>query len=179
MHAVSRFANQRAFAQCATALCALAIIYAFTPVTHHHVRLDGNDLRGIAHVLDGDTLTISGVRIRLAGIDAPELAQQCHRTNGHRLQAGRMARAALQRLVAGRQVRCHWHHRDQYDRVLATCWVGGRNINRTMVSDGTAWAFLTYTSRYAKEEQSARKSRLGVWSADCMRARRYRHQLAG
>ena len=32
---------------------------------------------GIANVIDGDTIIISGVKIRLHGIDAPEIKQLC------------------------------------------------------------------------------------------------------
>jgi endonuclease YncB( thermonuclease family) len=35
------------------------------------------DVTGLATVIDGDTLVIAGERIRLEGIDAPELHQDC------------------------------------------------------------------------------------------------------
>ena len=39
------------------------------------------DITGSAYVIDGDTIDISDVRIRLNGIDAPEIEQAC-RTKG-------------------------------------------------------------------------------------------------
>ena len=39
------------------------------------------DITGTAYVIDGDTIDISDVRIRLNGIDTPEIEQTCI-TNG-------------------------------------------------------------------------------------------------
>jgi len=55
---------------------------------------------GAFHAADGDSLAIGGERMRLKGIDAPELVQSCER-NGRPWACGREARDALQRLVAG------------------------------------------------------------------------------
>ena len=43
------------------------------------------EITGIAEVVDGDTIKISGKRIRLAGIDAPESSQKCDKTGRWKL----------------------------------------------------------------------------------------------
>ena len=47
------------------------------------------EIAGTATVVDGDTVKIRGIRIRLHGIDAPESKQQCRRANGERWRCGR------------------------------------------------------------------------------------------
>ena len=49
---------------------------------------------GTAHVVDGDSLRLHDVDIRLEGIDAPELHQSCERA-GQTYPCGDAARAAL------------------------------------------------------------------------------------
>jgi len=61
--------------------------------------------------------------VRLADFNAPELNSQ----------AGRAARAALERIAMGRQVQCtvgggRSSRVVSYDRVIATCRIGGRRI---------------------------------------------------
>lgn len=48
-------------------------LIASTRVSTEILVVDVVELRGRAWVIDGDTIDISGTRIRLAGIDAPEL----------------------------------------------------------------------------------------------------------
>jgi endonuclease YncB( thermonuclease family) len=53
------------------------------------------DLVGTARVIDGDTIAIAGVRIRLWGIDAPERDQTCRGQNGYIYECGRDSAAVL------------------------------------------------------------------------------------
>ncbi|MEQ9571373.1 MAG: thermonuclease family protein, partial [Nitratireductor sp.] len=61
--------------------------------------------QGLASVGDGDSLTLAGRRIRLVGIDAPELQQSCRR-DGADYACGRTARETLRALVGQRAVVC-------------------------------------------------------------------------
>lgn len=61
----------------------------------------GQDISGRASVIDGDTIEVRGVRIRLHGIDAPENGQTCRR-NGKPWLCGSASAFALDGLVAGR-----------------------------------------------------------------------------
>lgn len=116
-------------------------------------------LRGTARVADGDSLVLDGRRVRLQGIDAPELAQTCLRDGAAR-PCGREARAALARLVAGHAVTCESRRRDRYGRLLATCLAGGVELNRAMVEAGWAVSYGDYRAAEAAARQAGR----GLWA---------------
>ena len=85
----------------------------------------------MVRVIDGDTIDIAGVRVRLEGIDAPEAGQTLQAPPGSAGgPAARAATAALTRLVDGRAVTCEPRGRDKYDRTLAVCFVGGQRHQR-------------------------------------------------
>jgi len=132
------------------------------------------DLSGLARVVDGDTINVAGRRVRLEGIDAPELAQVCKGGDAKRWRAGHAARRKLDRLIAGQRVTCRAHGNDDYGRVLATCFAGKTNLNAAMVRQGYAWAFVKYAQTYTRQELAARRSRLGVWQSDCQTAWAFR-----
>src|SRR5690242_9808754 len=62
-------------------------------------------LAGPANGLDEDSIAIGGERVRLWGIDAPDLGQTCTRA-GKPWACGRDVAQALDRLVSGKTVRC-------------------------------------------------------------------------
>ena len=112
----------------------------------------GRSLEGRAQVTDGDTIRIGEARIRIKGIDAPEMEQRCSRA-GRTYACGETARRALIDLVSGETVRCRAAGRDRYQRILARCTVNGRDIGARMVEDG--WA-VSYGRDYDPEETRAR-----------------------
>lgn len=133
-------------------------------------------VRGPARVVDGDTLDVAGQRVRLEGIDAPEIRQTCP-TAGHANRtwpAGRVAAQALAQLVRDRAVTCRQIGRDDYGRMLGRCHAGGTDLNAALIRRGLAWAFVKYSKTFAGDERVARKARLGVWSSACMPAWEYR-----
>jgi endonuclease YncB( thermonuclease family) len=123
-------------------------------------------IRGAAHVVDGDTISIGEARIRLEGIDAPEAGQTCKRKWVGSWSCGSAATAALSRLVAGRVVACEPRGLDKYGRTLAVCFADGRDVNAQMVRQGHAWAFVKYSQSYVKEEALARAEGLGIWQGE-------------
>ena len=117
---------------------------------------------GPATVVDGDTLDVAGVRIRLWGIDAPESRQVCS-VAGQDYPCGGRATAHLRVLVGDRPVSCEPRATDRYGRTVALCRVDGRDLGAAMVRDGWAVAFVRYAMDYVPQEQEARSARRGLW----------------
>lgn len=124
-----------------------------------------DDISGRAVVSDGDTITLAGERIRIYGIDAPELGQTCRNAAGAVYDCGRLAQAELQR-IARSEISCDAVETDQYDRTVAICYAGGVDVGAAMVSSGWARAYLSYSLRYAAEETRARAAKRGMWASE-------------
>ena len=114
---------------------------------------------GMAKAADGDSLRLQGDRIRLLGIDAPELDQVCWTADGAEWPCGRAARAELARLVAAGPVDCQPEGTDKYGRTLARCDVAGADLGAAMVGAGLALS----TGGYGAAERQAKSDRLGLW----------------
>ncbi len=108
--------------------------------------------------IDGDTLVAGREKLRLAGIDAPEIEQLCDSRAG-KWPCGRRARGALRSLTKLPDFRCRTHGIDKYDRWLVTCFAGNQNINELLVEQG--WA-VDYGG-YGTAEKQARVARKGIW----------------
>ncbi len=112
-------------------------------------------------VNDGDTVTCLDttgrrVKVRLVGIDAPELDQP----------HGRGSRAALLAKLAGGVVRVEGAAHDQHGRLLGTLHLDDRDLNREMVAEGWAWAFTGFAEDddLVAAESAARRQRRGIWA---------------
>ncbi|MCV6547942.1 MAG: thermonuclease family protein [Cohaesibacter sp.] len=116
-------------------------------------------------VVDGDTIKIDGVTYRLNGIDAPEHGQKCKKPSGKTWPFGKRATTALGDMVAGSDIRCEGSQADGYGRTIATCYKAGIDLNRQMVLEGWAWAFLKYSQVYAEEQKAAQSAGIGIWQA--------------
>jgi endonuclease YncB( thermonuclease family) len=115
----------------------------------------------VVGVQDGDTLTVldesnTQHTIRLASIDAPELGQPY----------GDGAKQALSRLVFGKMVEVEPETTDRYGRTVAVVTAEGTNVNRRLVREGAAWAYLKYLRDPAliDIQSDARASRRGLWA---------------
>ena len=133
---------------------------------------NGRALEGRAHVTDGDTIRLGDVRIRLKGIDAPEMKQRCSRA-GRPYACGETSRQALIDLVSGETVRCRATGRDRYQRILARCTVDGSDIGTRLVEEG--WA-VSYGRDYEREEARARSRSAGLWAGEFARPQDWRRQ---
>jgi len=144
--------------------------------------LNGNSLKaegnitGNVIIIDGDTLKINGIHIRLHGIDAPEIGQSCWR-NDVEYQCGMDAKLYLQQLVNNHSVVCKPLKKDQYGRDIAKC-VNYKNIdiNAMMVSSGNAIAYLYYSQDYASYQAEARKKKRGIWAGHFIEPYYYRKE---
>ncbi len=115
--------------------------------------------------VDGDTLeTPDGKRLRIQGIDTPELDQPCRNDSGE-YPCGRVAKRAMQGLLNGADVRCEVLGFDIYGRVLGICRnAAGRDLGATMVETGMAMAYRRFSDRYVEAESRARAAKIGIWS---------------
>ncbi|MBR3501965.1 MAG: thermonuclease family protein [Alphaproteobacteria bacterium] len=123
--------------------------------------------------VDGDSLVRGDERIRLRGIDAPELVQQCRDEYGADYACGQEAFEFLQNLMKGNNVSCKClKKRDRYKRKLCECFVSNISLNHEMVASGYA---ISYKSkRYLQAEESARSHKYGLWRGKFMRPAIYR-----
>jgi endonuclease YncB( thermonuclease family) len=119
----------------------------------------------VARVVDGDTLEVDGIRYRLHGIDAPEAGQSCAASDGREWRCGQAAIQHMEKLTAGKSVRCDDRGTDGYGRTIGVCTADGVDLNAAMVDTGMAWAFRKYSMDYAQIEDVARSRRVGVWQA--------------
>jgi micrococcal nuclease len=114
----------------------------------------------VVGVVDGDTIDVklaSGmVRVRLHAIDAPERDQP----------RGATSKAALSRLVYGKEVGVEPIEQDRYDRLVARLWLGELDVNAEMIRRGEAWVYRRYAEdpAYCAYERTARDLHRGLWS---------------
>lgn len=111
-------------------------------------------------VHDGDTIRCGAERIRLFGVDAPEVRR------GHTPAEpfAYEARDELIRLTRGR-VACRFVDRDRYGRFVGKCWSDASpDINAAVIRSGFASEYRRYSKgAYAPAEADARRARRGMW----------------
>lgn len=151
----------------------LRILLPILLLTFSGLPAHAQEISGVARVMDGDSLELTGTIIRLHGIDAPELAQTCNR-NAQTWQCGNDAADLLRQLIDGRQVTCQQQNLDADGRVVAICTVGRINLNKNMVDAGFAIALPQVTDAYVDSEQRAKEQGLGIWASDFVIPAEYR-----
>ncbi len=128
-------------------------------------RTPGQPVTGHARVIDGDSIEIAGISIRLFGIDAPERNQDCHDVNGAVYACGRAATQALTAAIAGRSITCTPRDVDRYNRDIAVCMADNIDLSEAMVRGGHALDLARHSrGRYADAEREARAARRGLWA---------------
>lgn len=124
---------------------------------------------GIIYAVDGDSLRVSGQRIRLKGIDAPEGRQLCGKPEAQ-WPCGLEARKFLRLLTKQKKVVCEGDEQDRFGRLLAICSVDGVEINRQIVANGWAVAF----GAYEREEAQAQRQKKGIWKSEFLTPQEWR-----
>ena len=104
---------------------------------------EAETLTGKPYVTDGDTVKISGERIRLEGIDAPEWNQRCKDASGKGYDCGIVSTAALRNKIGRNSITCEGTKRDRYGRFLGVCYLNELDLNGWMVRNGYALAYST------------------------------------
>ena len=133
-----------------------------------------DEISGIPNISDGDTLKIWNQGIRLEGIDAPETAQTCTKKDGSTWKCGEAAANYLQKITRGKEVSCQGTKTDQYDRLLATCYMNDINLNKQLVSEGWAVAYIEYSDTYIGQEREAQQANRGIWNTKFIRPAAFR-----
>ncbi len=146
-------------------------------IAYATVWLDGQssqEFTGKTYVVDGDSLVINEAKLRLVGIDAPELRQTCKK-NGQDWPCGIKSRQALSALVKQGGVVCISEGLDKYDRWLVACRNTAGSMNAEMVRQGWALAY----GRYSALEKSPRVARKGIWIGEFERPQEWREAQRG
>jgi micrococcal nuclease len=113
-------------------------------------------IRGRCWVVDGDTIVIDQIHIRLAGIDAPELDHPW----------GQQSKWALVRLCKGQTITARIKPEMSYERVVAECFLpDGRDLAAELVKAGLAldWPKFSGGKYRQLEPADARKK---LWRAN-------------
>ena len=120
---------------------------------------------GTVRVIDADTLDVGGTRVRLFGIDAPEMGQPCS-SDGRTWDCGAWARDAVANRFEGAFAQCQRIETDRYGRVVARCAVDGQDIGGLIVRSGLAWAYRRFSDIYDLDEKSAAIAERGLWAVE-------------
>lgn len=111
----------------------------------------------VVSIHDGDTITVlqdkQQVKVRLFGIDAPELKQPY----------GKKSKRFLANLIAGKVVEVEENGKDRYKRTIGTIYLNDKDINAQMVANGYAWAYRKFSKKYTAQESKAKSQKLGLW----------------
>lgn len=133
---------------------------------------------GRIRVIDGDTIDVGTVRVRLHGIDAPERDQTCTRPNGAVWECGAWSGAQVRALYQGQRARCQTIDRDRHGRVVAKCRVKGADIGAEIVRAGLATAFVRYSRDYVDVEKEAIVSGRGIFGSEMAPPAEHRSRVA-
>jgi micrococcal nuclease len=116
----------------------------------------------VTYVGDGDTVWIEvernakPIKLRLAGLDAPEICQAW----------GPQARDALRVKLLKQTVSIDTKAKDDYARAIGSMALNGEDVGAWLVKSGHAWSYA-YKRRpapYANELAAAQNARRGLWS---------------
>ena len=135
----------------------------------------------LGNAIDGETLFLRGVEVKLFGMDAVESDQVCQDGDGLDYPCGRRATLALQALLQKSQVVCFPLFAVNAQRVVAACelvdagqdmptdprdFIGGggpNNLSRIMIAKGHALGVGMGAESFQEEQSRAQQRRLGIW----------------
>lgn len=140
---------------------ALTVEPTITPI------IQSSNIAKITRVIDGDTIEIaSGERVRLIGVDTPELSSTSTAC------FGKEAKAYTSSKLTGQTVRLEKDvsETDRYNRLLRYVWLGDELVNETLVRKGFASVAtfppdVKYQERFLEAQTDARNHSRGLWSA--------------
>ncbi|MEJ8572805.1 thermonuclease family protein [Microbaculum marinum] len=146
-------------------------------ITAHAPALAGDTMAaGRASVVNGDTIEIDGIIVRLHGIDAPEAGQKCGKAGGGSWPCGNRATEVLEAMAEDRDVECTIIRNDENEQKYGICSAGDLVLNKSMVSEGYAWAIAEGADDYSPAEAEARAAGLGIWQGAAIAPWDYRSE---
>jgi endonuclease YncB( thermonuclease family) len=132
---------------------------------------------------DAATVEVVETRVRLFGIDAPELSQECL-MNRLPYPCGLLAGAHLNALIIGRAIICHvrelddgrmWGRCGDSNRAGEDFRTGSKTLNEQMVLAGWAMANRDQAKDFVEAEQEARREKRGMWAGEFVRPADWRN----
>lgn len=136
------------------------------------------DFSGRVVVIDGDTIDVGDVRVRIHGIDAPENGQKCTTEQVQLWACGVWVSAQVRARFQGQWATCKRVEIDKYGRVVATCKVNGEDVGQTLVSEGLAFAYRKYSMAYDLDEKGAVVNGRGLHASRLHSPEQYRKTRA-
>lgn len=136
------------------------------------------EISGTPVVIDARTMEVAGVRVRLFGIDTPDLGQPCHWPDKD-IDCGRISMTALLDLVAASEVICAPVRAPEPEEGirLARCSADGSDVGANMVYTGWALPIPGDPGGYGREADTARIRRHGMWKGTFEKPWIWRQQL--
>ncbi|HUC61259.1 MAG TPA: thermonuclease family protein [Alphaproteobacteria bacterium] len=154
----------------------MALILAMFPLGMAYGQGATSD-SGPATVIDGSTLTVSGVTYYFVGVLAPALKQTCYKNDNKTVwPCGEAAAEELHRLIDGRSVRCASVGRDGAGHNLGVCYAGELELNRAMVASGMAVIRWQLGLDYTEVQAEAKTARIGLWQGNFVDPAEWRSQ---
>ncbi len=131
---------------------------------------DYRRLVGFVQAESGDELTIAeraglrGSKIKLWGIDAPEMAQICRTKRGIEYNCGEFSKNALTTFTKDKQVLCTVLFTTVQRVQVARCQMANVDVAGAMIAAGWAFAAPHVTSNYDRIQSKAQARKLGMWA---------------
>lgn len=137
---------------------------------------DKKAITGKAEVYDGDTFKINDKKIRLVGIDTPELSQNCKRRKLVE-PCGKIIKEIVELIVKNKDVTCYNYGIDLYGHILGECYVDDLNINKLLLREGLAVYYYNENFKdYKTLENLAKEEKNGIWATRFVIPKDYRKQ---
>ena len=157
-------------------------VIIFVLILISNTTLNAKEIIGLPRIVDGDTIHIGEYKIRLEGIDAPEMKQTCKLqylklsflSFNKTYYCGVKSKEKLSKKINNKKINCKISSRDRYKRYIATCYKNKTNLNKWMVRNGHAVAYLRYSKKYYRDENYAKKKGLGLWRGAFLRPEKWR-----
>lgn len=124
----------------------------------------GNPIK-VIRVIDGDTFVIdTGERVRMLGINAPEM------TDFFGLESKRHLISLIEGQHVNLEMDDYGKDRDIYQRLLRYVNLDGKDVNKVMIDEGFAFAYLKFkfgrSESYKTAQIEARAKGVGIWGGE-------------